>query len=285
MRNDFAVFILTHGRPDRVLTYNSLRRCGYTGRIVLVCDNEDDNLQGYQERYGDQVYVFDKAKAAEYTDTAETSGVRNAVVYARNASFEIARELGVTYFMQADDDYSSWLYKFRSDATYCEKTIKSLDAVFEAMLDFFIDSGATAFCMAQNGDYIGGQHNQHFAGAIKLSRKAMNTFLCSVDRPFKFLGKINEDVNAYTYLQRQGVLFFTHTGVSVSQGQTQAHSGGLTEIYLAEGTYVKSFYSVIVCPSAVTVRDMGHIERRIHHNVKWSACAPEILNERYRKAG
>ncbi|HHV0077680.1 hypothetical protein [Escherichia coli] len=30
MRDDFCAFILTHGRPDKVLTYRTLRRAGYT---------------------------------------------------------------------------------------------------------------------------------------------------------------------------------------------------------------------------------------------------------------
>ena len=46
MRNkglkDFAVFILTNGRPDRVVTYDTLKRCGYTGPIYLIVDDLDD---------------------------------------------------------------------------------------------------------------------------------------------------------------------------------------------------------------------------------------------------
>ncbi|EFI4081186.1 TPA: hypothetical protein J5F60_004390 [Escherichia coli] len=41
MRDDFCVFILTHGRPDKVLTYRTLRRAGYTGKIFIVVDDED----------------------------------------------------------------------------------------------------------------------------------------------------------------------------------------------------------------------------------------------------
>lgn len=41
MRDDFCAFILTHGRPDKVLTYRTLRRAGYTGKIFIVVDDED----------------------------------------------------------------------------------------------------------------------------------------------------------------------------------------------------------------------------------------------------
>lgn len=35
MRDDFCVFILTHGRPDNVRTYNTLMRLGYTGYVLM----------------------------------------------------------------------------------------------------------------------------------------------------------------------------------------------------------------------------------------------------------
>jgi hypothetical protein len=38
LRNDFCVFILTHGRADRVYTYKTIRNQGYTGPIYLVIE-------------------------------------------------------------------------------------------------------------------------------------------------------------------------------------------------------------------------------------------------------
>ena len=64
MWNDFAIFILTHGRPDNVRTIASLRSHGYTGKIVLVIDNEDQSRANY-EALGVDVVVFDKEKASK----------------------------------------------------------------------------------------------------------------------------------------------------------------------------------------------------------------------------
>lgn len=41
--NCFVALILTHGRPDNVHTVKTLRKCGYTGDIIIVLDNEDLN--------------------------------------------------------------------------------------------------------------------------------------------------------------------------------------------------------------------------------------------------
>lgn len=47
MRSDFVAFILTHGRADSVITDKTLRKCGYTGPIVYVIDNEDKAAADY----------------------------------------------------------------------------------------------------------------------------------------------------------------------------------------------------------------------------------------------
>lgn len=41
---NFAVFILTYGRPEKVLTHRTLRKQGYTGKIFLLCSVDDANL-------------------------------------------------------------------------------------------------------------------------------------------------------------------------------------------------------------------------------------------------
>ena len=111
----------------------------------------------------------------------------------------------------------------------------------------------------------------------------MNTFICDVDRPFQFSGRINEDVNTYTALQRRGGLFLTIMSAQVTQKQTQSNSGGMTDLYLDSGTYVKSFYSVMYAPSCVKVSDMGDTHRRIHHAVNWNAAAPKIIRALHKK--
>ncbi|MFY4623894.1 hypothetical protein PQ643_18915 [Escherichia coli] len=57
MRDDFCAFILTHGRPDKVLTYRTLRRAGYTGKIFIVVDDEDKTRHQYIAEFGEQVLV------------------------------------------------------------------------------------------------------------------------------------------------------------------------------------------------------------------------------------
>ena len=57
----------------------------------------------------------------------------------------------------------------------------------------------------------------------------------------------------------------------------------MTDIYLNNGTYIKSFYSVLFSPSSVTIALMGEINNRLHHRVNWNATTPKILDEKYKK--
>lgn len=83
MRDDFCAFILTHGRPDKVLTYRTLRRAGYTGKIFIVVDDEDKTRHQYMAEFGEQVLVFSKADIASRFDEADNFCDRRSIFYAR----------------------------------------------------------------------------------------------------------------------------------------------------------------------------------------------------------
>jgi hypothetical protein len=208
---------------------------------------------------------------------------RRTIVYARNVCFEIAKEIGCRFFLELDDDYQSFSYRYPSEdgKKLLDKECKNLDAAFEYMIDFLQKTNADTVAFAQGGDFIGGADNGNYRK--KVLRKAMNTFFCDAEKPFKFVGRINEDVNTYTVLGSVGWLGLTITDASIVQMQTQNNKGGMSEVYIDSGTYLKSFYSVMGMPSAVKIAAMGDKNMRIHHNVSWEHCVPMILNERYRK--
>lgn len=284
MKNEsFVAFILTHGRPDRVHTFRSLKKHGYTGRVVMLIDNEDKQRNEYEKRFPGMVKVFDKKAISNTFDEGDNFEDRRAIIYARNACFAVAKEMGVKHFIELDDDYQDFRYRADADYQFCDKTnVRQLDSIFDLLIDYLEVTGACAVAMAQNGDFIGGKNGTN-ASKLKPWRKAINTFVCSAERPFQFFGRINEDVNAYTCGARRGMLFLTIPNVGVCQKQTQSNAGGMTELYLDSGTYVKSFYSVMYAPSCVKVKDMGPVYRRMHHSVKWKNTVPCILDESHRK--
>lgn len=273
MENNFAVFILTHARPDNVKTYSTLRKCGYTGKIYLIVDNEDEQIQKYKDNFGEEyVKIFDKKAMADSIDEGNNFDNRKVIIHARNATFKIAKEIGIKYFVQMDDDYYYFGYRYDSGA----KIINNLNKVFQIILDFYKSVNIKSIAFSQGGDHIGG-----FSG-IKLKRKCMNSFFCSIDREFQFIGSINEDVNTYTTLGSRGEIFFTFTNIQLDQKDTQSNNGGMTDAYALTGTYVKSFHSVIMQPSSVKASMMNSNNKRIHHSISWKNTTPMIIDEKFK---
>ena len=281
---ELAVFILTYGRPNNVKTYKTLNRFGYTGKKYLICSTDDKKLNQYKSQYKNEVVVFNKQDVKNTFDIGDNFDDERVVVYARNACFDIAKKLGIKYFLVLDDDYTDFSYRFNNELQYHKGRgyIKNIQEIFNAILNYYKSIPAKSIALSQNGDWIGGE-NSSWAKELSLKRKCMNSFFCSTERPFKFIGRINEDVNVYTKLGSVGDLFLTIPNISLKQTDTQSNDGGLTDIYLSQGTYIKSFYSVMFSPSSVKVAMLNTERARLHHRVNWNNAIPKILNEQYKK--
>lgn len=226
MRDDFAVFILTHGRADNVVTLKRVLQAGnFTGRWYMVIDNEDDQADVYIKKYGrEHVVIFDKQAVDDWTDTADNFHEHRAIIYARNQSFYIAQELGLKYFLMLDDDYTGLDHRYIEYGKLKTKKVVQLDRLFEDMIRFLEDSDALTIAFCQAGDFIGGADGGRFKE--KVVRKAMNSFFCRADRPFQFVGTMNEDVTMYTTLGSRGELIMSITDCAIIQKATQGTRGG-----------------------------------------------------------
>jgi hypothetical protein len=272
--NNFIVFIISHGRPNNIKTLKLLRARGYTKKVYFVLDDEDKTIDEYIKNFGkENVVVFNKKKIADLTDEGNNFDNRRTTTHARNACFDLAKDLGYEYFIVLDDDYYSLGYRYMEG----ERKINNLDKVFELVLEYYKKIDCKSLAFSQGGDHIGG-----FSG-IKLKRKCMNSFICSIHRRFWFVGQLNEDVNTYATLGSRGDLFLTYTNLNLSQGDTQSTKGGMSDAYNLSGTYVKSFYTIMYHPSGTKIKMMNTKFPRIHHQIKWINTTPMIINEKYKK--
>jgi hypothetical protein len=281
MREDFCAFILTHGRPDKVHTLRTLQRHGYTGKVFIVIDDEDQHAEEYKRIYGDDVLVFSKDEVGRYTDQFDNFSDRRTILWARNACWDLAKQMDYRYFIQLDDDYYVWQYRRKgtghrlSSSTieeYHGWKIGNLDMVFDALVRLIETTPIKTIALSQGGDHMGGTPHK-----FRYRRKAMNSFVCDTQKPFLFRGRINEDVNTYASLGRTGDLFFTDMQLQLDQLDTQTNTGGMTELYLDSGTYMKSFYTVMAAPSCTTIGLMGRFNKRLHHKINWRKAVPLII--------
>lgn len=287
IHNDFCILILTHKRANNVITYKTLMGAKCTYPIFFVLDNEDTQIQDYCSNFGkDRVVVFDKKLFADKTDEGDNFNNRATITHARNACFDIAKKMGYKYFVQLDDDYTDFRFRFNSKTEYIEKEtkIKNIDNVFSAFLTFYKNTPFTTIAFAQGGDFIGGSKGT-MGKKVYIKRKAMNSFFCCTDRPFKFVGRLNEDVNTYVSLGAVGKLFGTINFVCLQQKQTQSQKGGISETYLNASAHFKPFYTVMYAPSCVKITLMGNTKEtsRLHHKINWENAVPKIISEEYRK--
>lgn len=282
MENNFCIIIISHGRPNNILTLKTLKEANCKIPIYILIDNEDKTADEYLKKYHNQVFIFNKLKYAKMVDNYDNTENYRTTTHARNACFDLAKELGYEYFLVLDDDYREFKFRIKQGLIHPKdrfKIKKDIDTIFYLTLEYFKQTKALSICFSQGGDWFGGETNFN----KKPKRKAMNSFFCSVNRRFNFISRLNEDVNTYMDLGKTGNVFLTIPFIQLDQLPTQKTTGGMSEAYLKDGTYTKSFYTVMNRPDCIKVNKMGRTNLRFHHLTDWSIAVPCIINEKYKK--
>ena len=79
-KNNFAILICTHGRPNAQHTFHNIRKCGYEGRVVFIVDDEDNTVDELRQNMSDEpnteVVQFCKQ---EYIDKSDRGTIENQI--------------------------------------------------------------------------------------------------------------------------------------------------------------------------------------------------------------
>lgn len=277
----YPIYILSYNRANSNHTYKLLKKLDYPiNDIFVVVADDDPQIETYKKIHGDFLLTFSRDALINRYDAMTNNPKRNVVYYIRNHIYELAKKNNHKRFLMLDDDYYLiYTNKFLSQdlrSVYIRNRkmfIDILDTYFE-LLD--ADERIKLIAFAQSGEMMGDQRS-HMPNMFR--RKAMNFFFCDSDKPVEFVGELNEDVNAYVLHGSVGDIFLTPFYVILKQKPTQYQAGGLTEAYLDVGTYRKSYYSVMLKPSAVRLSKIGYTNIRVHHNVAYNYLVPKIISE------
>lgn len=281
-KNKCAIFILTHKRPDNQITLKTLEKSGYTGPVYLICDTLDPTLKQYKKKYGDMVKTFAKKDYIGKFDLMTNEVKLNAVVYARNAVYDIAKSMGLDYIIVMDDDYSVFYINVDKTGFYQRSKITDMNRILLAHLSFLETAGLDTLAFAQGGDFVGGWNSTIAKGNFRPLRKAMNVFFLKVSNPVQFNGIINEDATMGVQVAMQGGKVMTNCLVQLEQTTTQQAAGGLTDIYKDAGTYQKSFYTLMAAPSSTKVMFQRAVGR-VHHFIVGDLSYPKIISDDHKK--
>ena len=244
----FAIFILTNGRPNHQYTLEFLRK-SFNGDVFLLCDNEDSTLKDYQKNYGDKVLVFDKNEWVSKSDPMDNFQSKKSVLYARNAVFEIAKDMGYDYFAMVDDDVTGLSFRYEKDGKLVGKPVKDFDKVSSSILEAMDNTGTDFFSFGLDKIYIGGLANGQYQK--KIIDKVYCFVFCKTEQQHFYKGIMNEDEIHNILSMSVGTLVKTTTLIQIQTKPIGRDSvGGNAETYNENGyySYVRNFYPIIAFP-------------------------------------
>ena len=121
---------------------------------------------------------------------------------------------------------------------------------------------------------------KHGQDKSHLRRNINQAFVVRTDDKLKFVGILNEDMNALLLGKDAGQVMLEAYAITKSTPQRGTNEGGLHGLYDDNKQYVRDFYSVIIDPSSMRI-----IVSRDGTSLRKSKAPmyPKILSGRWRK--
>lgn len=273
---NFAVYIISHERADRVETYKTLRDSGYTGQIYVVVDNEDSQLRVYQNRFGLDVLVFNKQIYINESDTLEIEHRRASALYVRNAVEFIAKESGYDAFVVMDDDITNLRFRWIEGSTYKSLRAFNLDYVLKWYCEYLCTCDIATLSFEHCMFYLGGVSDDK----ISNERWTYQIHFRNTKFPVDWISVINEDIITEISTAIRGYIWWSLPHVVFDAVAMNEENGGVKETYDSMSSYERAFLSVISQPSCCKV-GYSHGKIRILQDKKSSY--PMIIGSRYNK--
>lgn len=281
MRDDFAIFICTHGRPNKQLTLQSLLNAGYTGRYYLVLDDTDETVQQYIDNFGtEHLIVFDKNHYINTSDTGSNKPVYKCILYAKDAVEDIARALNLKTFILADDDIVKLRFRTVRDSKLCTDDVNALNDVLEAYIEYMLKSDIATLGFGNSYIYIGG------VGALNprnLSNRRFtyNFILRNVSHEVCWYSEMNEDSITPILSAHKGQVWLQLPFVQFDMEACQAGAeGGMSDVYANMNKFKQYAHFLLYVPSGVRM-----IERfgKTTHTFDRALTFPKIISSNYRR--
>ena len=277
MKKMTNLFIASYHRPENLKTVYLFLSLGWEPKkITVFIDDETDDKFLYEKecaRLGINLHVFSMDEARKRYDNVHRPSIsRRNVGQAQNMMQEYAKERGIDFYLEQDDDSVSFeIKKFGRYVRVADA--ETILKVFEDIEAFMRKRRIGLFGLSQTGDYIGGDNKSHYI------RKVMNTkfyLLPYLNRGEK--GVLDVDTSQYVGLWNEG--YFTGScadGVVLHQMSSATQVGGLTDTYVENKLLKKSLVTVIQYPSAIVATKQVKNGGRLHHLINYRYLAPRLL--------
>ena len=292
MRNDFAIFILSHGSPNECLTEQVLNNLGNTNKYYLIVDNEDSKLDEYKFKYLTNLLIFDKQYYVSKADTMYCSNniPKNTPLYARMASEDFAKKLNLSYFCLMDDDVQSLKIRYPNEHLKNLPTYKisDFDKLVDISIDYLYNTNSYSVSFSSQNLFIGGYSAFN---NISERRLCFNIFIRNTSKPFEWRTVWYDDFNTCMLLNKVGKLTLNipfiqsnckPQGSSKQLNSTLKGNSGMVLQYKQSTAFNRALYCVIVSPSCVKVKDTTN-NGNYWPSVSKNNAFPKIISSRYKK--
>lgn len=285
MRDDFAIFICTHGRPNAQLTLENLLSLGYNGKWYLVLDDTDTTIQEYIDKYGaDKIIIFNKnfyINSPEY-DNGDCKLHAKCILYAKRAVEDIAHKLGYKYFAIADDDIVNFCIRRNVDGHLKRVKITSMDIVFDAYINLLSCNHVAGLGFGYPVMYSNGIDT--FSYNILSTRFMPYQFVIrNGDVPVTWNSWFGEDNITELLSSMLGNIWLLvpHVMQTCKEIGDTSGSGGMSDTYRAFTEFDLNFNIIRYCPygTQLRIKDDNSVRLIIHKK----QCFPQIISGRYKK--
>ena len=248
MREDFAIFILTHGRPDKQYTYHALDKARYTGRRILLLDDEDETYSEYKERYPDEIILFNKQSYIDTSDTGTNVEQRKCILYAKNAADDIAKDLGLSAYVVADDDIIRFRHRWKEGEVTHTQEVRNLDEVSEAYIEFMEEGNIAAVSFGDARLYMGGK--------LLLGRIPYNFVYRLTSIPYEWRSSMYEDTVTPVIESRNGAYTLGLPNIQFDMKQCDSSAiGGMTDVYSTMSVLDRASVALMYNPAGIILSD------------------------------
>lgn len=272
-KKDFAVFILSHNRALKIDTLDMLERYKYCGLWYIVISTDDQQIDEYKKRIAEQnLLIFDKKEIIKECDTFISDIEWSASLYARNFINKYAKQIGLKYFVQADDDITKIFHRQDANGKMKQKEIGDINEIIINLINFMErDERITEINPALSSGFFGGINGNYSIGLTRLPYQFM-IFKTKNIRPFRSIR--TEDY--ILSIQNKDLLYFTYWKLSFESPKQASNKGGIE--YIRQGKLSNfNMFLLIQEPSAITLLDGG--KKKMYVN----RIFPKIIREKHKK--
>lgn len=275
--NEIDIFIPSYHRPHNNKTADFFIRNGYDPKkIHVILDSEADDIAEYEQEAkinGFQLHIFDMAEArARYDYVHRPSKSRRSAGQARNMFYDIAKGLGIDFYVVIDDDTND--YQLRPFGKYIRlANMNDIDRTFVLIKEMMQKRHIGLFGLSQTGEMFESEDTK------QLRNKVMNTTFVNTKYIYRGeRGVQDDDTSQFVTIQNDG--YFTgslRSGIILHQTASATATGGLTELYNECKLLNKALVCVIQFPSAIIAEKQFMNGGRLHHRINARYLIPKIM--------